>query len=662
MPPIFISRFRIGFLAVVALCLLAAAIYVAPRGYSATSATGQQKSSAQQQQRDLQKYFRAQEIVRLDTAQAAKRVRETGELSIVTPDKSFDLLLSPHDMRAPGYRAEDVTQGVIVHDVETGPVRTYRGAVRGMDGALEARFTVDDETIEGMILARDETYFIESARKFTSAADASDFVLYKASDVIPDPNATCALTMEEKVNLATENLSPEATQALNPFRTIELATEADFEYVSSFGGAAAANQNILSVMNQVDGIYSNEIGLTFLVTFQHTWSDNSDPYNSSDLSVILQNEFQPYWNANFQNVQRDTAHMWTGKNAGGGLGYVGIVCTQGGAFSYAVSTKLSLNVFNVAIPAHEIGHNLGADHSDGQANCNSTIMQATATPSTVLTFCQFSRDQITRYVTANNSCMSAVNPIDDAQFFVRQHYADFLNRAPDTDGLNYWAFQIFACGSDATCINSKRISVSAAFFIELEFQQTGSVVYRMYRAAYGTLPAPNQTRANITYAQFNADRPNIIAGAQLDQSTTNFANTFVQRPQFLADYPSTMPNDQFVNKLFDRASLTPYTVERLNEIALMTAGRTRAQVLLDVINIQAFKDREYNPSFVLMQYFGYLRRDPDQGGYDFWLNVLNTRTPNNYRGMVCAFITSAEYQDRFSSIRTRNDTLCAVTP
>ena len=56
----------------------------------------------------------------------------------------------------------------------------------------------------------------------------------------------------------------------------------------------------------------------------------------------------------------------------------------------------------------------------------------------------------------------------------------------------------------------------------------------------------------------------------------------------------------------------------------------RAQVLQEVIEIQEFKTREYNPSFVLMEYFGYLRRDPDQGGYDFWLNVINNRLPNNY--------------------------------
>ncbi|HEX8098145.1 MAG TPA: BACON domain-containing carbohydrate-binding protein, partial [Pyrinomonadaceae bacterium] len=83
-------------------------------------------------------------------------------------------------------------------------------------------------------------------------------------------------------------------------------------------------------------------------------------------------------------------------------------------------------------------------------------------------------------------------PADDPLFFVREHYLDFLGREPDDGGLGYWSEQIKQCGTDAACLNDRRIGVSAAFFIELEFQQTGSVVYRLYRAAYGNMAAPNQ--------------------------------------------------------------------------------------------------------------------------------------------------------------------------
>ncbi|HZE69176.1 MAG TPA: FG-GAP-like repeat-containing protein, partial [Pyrinomonadaceae bacterium] len=237
----------------------------------------------------------------------------------------------------------------------------------------------------------------------------------------------------------------------------------------------------------------------------------------------------------------------------------------------------------------------------------------------------------------NDTAPSAGNPVDDARYFVREHYYDFLNRTPDPGGLDYWTGNITQCGTDVRCIHNRRIDVSAAFFIELEFQETGYVVYRFHRAAFGTWPNTS-TRVNMTFAQFMADRGQLVAGSGLPQSTESFANGFVQRTEFLQTYPVSQSNAQFVNQLFDTAGLTPFTTERQQEIdAMNNNGKTRAQVLLDVIEIPTFKTREYNGAFVLMQYFGYLRRDPDQGGYDFWLDVLNNRVPGNFRGMVCAF-------------------------
>jgi uncharacterized protein DUF4214 len=241
------------------------------------------------------------------------------------------------------------------------------------------------------------------------------------------------------------------------------------------------------------------------------------------------------------------------------------------------------------------------------------------------------------------------NTINDSQFFVNQHYLDFLNRTADAGGLDYWTSQIVQCGSNDTCIKAQRITVSAAFFIEQEFQDTGSYVYRFYRASFARRP---------TQAEFVADRATVVGGSDLEAKKQAFAVNWVNRAAFLQVYPASMPAAQFVNTLFDTAALTPFTTERQQLIADMQAGKTRAQVLREVIEISAFKTREYNPSFVLMQYFGYLGRNPDQAGYDFWLDVLNNRTANNYRGMVCAFITSREYQERFGLQLRRSNADC----
>jgi len=199
-------------------------------------------------------------------------------------------------------------------------------------------------------------------------------------------------------------------------------------------------------------------------------------------------------------------------------------------------------------------------------------------------------------------------------------------------------------------VNSRRIGVSAAFFIELEFQETGSFVYRLYKGSLGRQPV---------LTEFAMDRSRVVAGPNLEANKQALANDWVQRTGFQQLYPLSQTPEQFVNKLFDTSGLIPFTSDRQRLANDMHNGKTRAQVLREVIEFQDFKTREFNPAFVLMQYFGYLHRDPDQGGYNFWLNVLNNREPNNYRGMVCSFITSREYQERFGLLLRRTNADCA---
>jgi hypothetical protein len=80
-----------------------------------------------------------------------------------------------------------------------------------------------------------------------------------------------------------------------------------------------------------------------------------------------------------------------------------------------------------------------------------------------------------------------------------------------------------------------------------------------------------------------------------------------------------------------------------------------------VADNQSFIDAEYNRSFILMEYFGYLRREPDQAGYDFWLGEVNRfplRNVGIQQAMARFFITSAEYQTRFSSVVTHTNREC----
>ncbi|HEX8097095.1 MAG TPA: ScyD/ScyE family protein, partial [Pyrinomonadaceae bacterium] len=231
--------------------------------------------------------------------------------------------------------------------------------------------------------------------------------------------------------------------------------------------------------------------------------------------------------------------------------------------------------------------------------------------------------------------------VSSSRIFVRNQYLDFLNREPDSDGLTFWSGEIEKCGDDPVCRGRRRTEVSAAFFIEQEFQQTGYFVYRLRRASLGAQP---------TFAQYTADRAQL--GTSSDANRKAFSEAFVQRGEFLGAYPTSMNGSDFINTIIATARLSGADLsskrqELVNEyISESTQAASRARTLRKLIEYPEYVSAEYNRAFVLAEYFGYLRRDPDKGGYDFWLNVLNNREPNNFKGMVCSFVTSAEYQAR----------------
>ncbi|OLE53306.1 MAG: hypothetical protein AUG51_13600 [Acidobacteria bacterium 13_1_20CM_3_53_8] len=248
------------------------------------------------------------------------------------------------------------------------------------------------------------------------------------------------------------------------------------------------------------------------------------------------------------------------------------------------------------------------------------------------------------------------NPLDTSEYFVREQYLDFLGREPDEGGFNYWSTRINECAGDADCVRQRRIDVSAAYFFSQEFQDTGSFVYRLYKAGLSR---------RLSYAEFNSDRGQVLAGTDMYARRVAFADSFVERPEFIQKYNNATTAEGFVDALLrniEQVSSVDLSARRDSLIAKYNSGQniaeSRSLALREAIDDAAFKSAENNRSFVLMQYYGYLRRDVDEGGYQFWLDVLSNRVAGNYRSMVCAFITSTEYQRRFSSVATHSNSEC----
>ena len=135
---------------------------------------------------------------------------------------------------------------------------------------------------------------------------------------------------------------------------------------------------------------------------------------------------------------------------------------------------------------------------------------------------------------------------------------------------------------------------------------------------------------------------------RLASNRNAFFQAWVQRPDFRARYGS-MTNGQFIDSIYASMGVTPPAGERDGFVSSLQLGAaTRADVLSRLVDNADFARLERNRAFVLMQYFVYLRRDPDDAGFAFWLQKLDQFNGDFQRAeMVKAFLSSDEYRNRF---------------
>ena len=253
----------------------------------------------------------------------------------------------------------------------------------------------------------------------------------------------------------------------------------------------------------------------------------------------------------------------------------------------------------------------------------------------------------------NDDAPGEPNPIFDNAFFVRQHYLDFLSREPDQDGMDAWTGVLNRCSDVNNNPECDRITVSSAFFRSIEFQLKGYFVYRFYKVSFGTLPLYNEIITDMRSITGET-------AAEVFAKRTLFADEWVERPSFKSIYDG-LDHARFVDRLMNRYVLaqittpdpsnpdgtTKVTLTRSEMVdRLLARTLTRAQVVRAIADSDEVSGQEYNRAFVAMQYYGYLRRTPEQEGYNSWLRVIN-EDPGNVRVMVNGFMNSVEYRLRF---------------
>ena len=252
---------------------------------------------------------------------------------------------------------------------------------------------------------------------------------------------------------------------------------------------------------------------------------------------------------------------------------------------------------------------------------------------------------------------SFLNPVDDFRFFITQQYTDLTGREPDQTTIDKLTTQLSGCNSRSDCLRARKLDISTSLLVENELPATGVFLYGLYSAALGRMPRTSE---------FETDRAVILnQKGELEAVRMALASAFVDRPEFKRKYPATMKPAEFVDTLLLTIVQTTgidLGSERSQLIGLLDdTANGRAMVLTRLAADQRVVDANYNHALVLFQYFSYLRRNPDDAAYNAWVNTLKTkplRDPEAARSLVCNFLNSTEYQNRFGMHATHNTREC----
>jgi hypothetical protein len=256
--------------------------------------------------------------------------------------------------------------------------------------------------------------------------------------------------------------------------------------------------------------------------------------------------------------------------------------------------------------------------------------------------------------------------INDYDFFVQQQYIDFLRRFPDASGMQFYLNILNGCQpTDTQCILYTRGAVSGNFFRSPEFQQKGLFVMYLYMVSIGQRAATVAQLSDPTkverphYTEFLADLTSISDTTQdLDTLKNALVANWLQRAEIQQKYGS-LSNTQFVQTLEQTAGVTVSTESSLIA-GLNNGSQTRAQVLRSIVESPEVNNAYNSQAFVTMEYFGYLRRDPEvckgssdpaNCGYIYQNNrftQLAGGDPNILQNFIIrGFIESPEYINRF---------------
>lgn len=298
---------------------------------------------------------------------------ETGFVAVpvVLDGELVTLGLERHSVRAPDYELlVDDGSGALVPGPLSAP-STFRGVVLEWPGSRVAASWVDGQ-LDALVVpaARaGHTFGIQSAAAVDASYAPEQHVVYRSTALLDD-GWTCGGAVDD--GTFTPRAAPTQGAYAGSYVTCEIACDADFEYYESNNSSVTATENdIENIINRTEVIYEADTQIFYDITTIIVRTSNNDPYSSTSPNSLL-NQFDSHWSSQQQGVQRDIAHLFTGKDIDGGV--IGIaklsqICSQNNGYGLSQS-KFSSNIISrTALTVHELGHNWSAQHCDGQSDC-----------------------------------------------------------------------------------------------------------------------------------------------------------------------------------------------------------------------------------------------------------------------------------------------------
>ena len=304
---------------------------------------------------------------------AELRVSVDAGMSFNAFSRNFDIELQPNHALLGALERRSLGDGI----------KVYRGGLSG-NGESWARIVIADGMPRGLVFDGSELYAIEPVEGLPGA-DAQP-AIFRLADIDMDPGAVRCGSAAPVANaaqlyaLVQDDISGTTMQAAGATSQLDVAVIGDYEFTDDKGASAEAE--LITRMNNVDGIFSAQLGVQINASRIDTYPSNNDPFTNETDAGLLLDELTDYRAATPAQNVNGLSHLFTGRDLDdgtAGIAYTGALCNRRYGAGLTQATRTA--AVDSLIAAHELGHNFGAPHDGTSGACESTPQTFLMAPS-----------------------------------------------------------------------------------------------------------------------------------------------------------------------------------------------------------------------------------------------------------------------------------------